>query len=162
MIFAKLKVEKIDIEARLKEKNIILPSLPTPVGNYVLYKKAGKMVYISQIPWENNQVLKKGQVGRDLTQEQAQEAAYLTLLNILSILKDAAGGNLNNVKQAVHLFGFFNVPEGYDTHAQLLNPASDALVEFFGEKGLHNRATIGVSSLPLNAVVEINAVFELN
>jgi NAD(P)H dehydrogenase (quinone) len=96
-----------------------------------------------------------------VTEEQAKLATRQTLLNVLAVLKQAAGGDLDQVKQAVQLTGFFYTPAGYTKHAVLMNEASNLLVEILGESGMHTRATVGASSLPMNSSVEIQAIFEL-
>lgn len=151
-----------DMENRLKELNIVLPDAPAPVGNYKPYKISGKQVFINQIALKGGKVEHPGMVEKEITEEQAKQATRQTLLNILSVLKVAAGGDLNNVKQTIQLTGFFYTAPGYTKHAVLMNEASDLLVEILGEKGIHTRATIGASSLPLNSPVEIQAIFELN
>lgn len=150
-----------DIEARLKELNIVLPAAPAPVGNYKPYKISGKQVFINQIALNAGKIDHPGMIEKEVTEEQAKQATRQTLLNILAVLKQAAGGDLNKVKQAVQLTGFFYTAPGYTKHAVLMNEASNLLVEIFGEKGMHTRATIGASSLPLNSAVEIQSIFEL-
>ena len=149
------------MENRLKELNIVLPAAPAPVGNYQPYKISGKLVFINQIALKDGKVEHPGMVEKEITEEQAKEATRQTLLNILAVLKLAAGGDLNNVKQTVQLTGFFYTAPGYTKHAVLMNEASNLLVQILGEKGIHTRATVGASSLPLNSSVEIQAIFEL-
>lgn len=160
-ISAVQETPKTDIEARLKELNITLPETPKPVGNYKLYKISGNQVFINQVALKNGKIEHPGKIGTQVTEEQAKEATKQTLLNILSILKEAAGGDLNNVKQAVQLTGFFCTDDNYTRHAVVMNEASNLLVEIFGESGMHTRATIGAISLPLASSVEIQAIFEL-
>lgn len=149
------------IEAKLKALNIELPQAPAPVGNYKPYRISGNQVFINQVALINGKIAHPGIIGTDLSQDQAKEATRQTMLNILSVLKQATGGDLNRVRQAVQLTGFFNTAAGYAKHAVLMNEASDLLVEIMGESGMHTRGTIGASSLPLNSAVEIQAIFEL-
>jgi NAD(P)H dehydrogenase (quinone) len=148
-------------EARLQKLGIVLPSLPSAVGNYKLYKISNKQVYINQVALRNGAIFNPGVVGQDLTEEKAKAATEQTMLNVLAILKQAAGGDLDNVRQAVQLTGYFNTAAGYENHAGLMNVASDLLVEVLGDAGKHARATLGSASLPLNSAVEIQAIFEL-
>lgn len=150
------------VEARLNKRGIVLPSLPKPVGNYKLYSISNNQVYINQVALRDGVIFNPGVVGKDVTEEQAKLATEQTLLNILAILKEAAGGNLDNVKQVVQLTGYFNTVAQYNQHASLLNAASDLLVLVFENQGKHTRAAVGASSLPLNSVVELQAIFELN
>ncbi|WP_222536192.1 NAD(P)H:quinone oxidoreductase [Pedobacter polysacchareus] len=149
------------IEARLKALNITLPEAPAPVGNYKPFRISGKQVFINQIALNAGKVDHPGMVGTEVTEEQAKLATRQTLLNVLAVLKQAAGGNLDQVKQAVQLTGFFYTAAGYTKHALLMNEASNLLVEILGESGMHTRATVGASSLPMNSAVEIQAIFEL-
>lgn len=149
------------IEARLKALNITLPDAPAPVGNYKPFRISGKQVFINQIALNAGKVDHPGMVGTEVTEEQAKLATRQTLLNVLAVLKQAAGGNLDHVKQAVQLTGFFYTATGYTKHAVIMNEASNLLVEILGESGMHTRATVGASSLPMNSAVEIQAIFEL-
>jgi NAD(P)H dehydrogenase (quinone) len=149
-------------EMRLKKLGIVLPPLPNPVGNYKLYTISNKQVYINQVALRDGVIFNPGVLGKNATEEQAKLATEQTMLNILAILKEAAGGNLDNVKQAVQLTGYFNTVPEYSQHATILNVASDLLVKVFESQGKHARAAIGSSSLPLNSVVELQAIFELN
>lgn len=149
------------IAHKLKEMNLILPQAPAPVGNYKPYRIFGKQVFINQIALNNGKVDHPGMIGKEVTEEEAKLATRQTLLNVLAVLKEAAGGDLDHVKQAVQLTGYFYTAAGYTKHAILMNEASNLLVELFGEKGMHTRATVGASSLPMNSSVEIQAIFEL-
>lgn len=153
--------ETKDISTVLKEKNIVLPTAPNPVGNYTPFARSGNLVFINQVALKDGKILYPGKVGIDITEEQAKEATRQTMLNVIAVLKNATGGDLNRVKHCVQLTGFFNTKEGYTKHADLMNPASNLTAEIFGEKGKHARGTMGSSSLPLNSPVEIQAVFEI-
>lgn len=159
---AKKEASTNKIEEKLAKLGITLPVTPKPVGNYVPYKIVGNLVYINQVALSNGKILYPGVIESTITQEQAKLATKQTILNILSVLKVAANGNLDNVKQVVQLSGTFNTPPNYTNHAGLMNEASNLLVDIFGDKGIHTRATFGANSLPLNSAVEIQAIFELN
>ncbi|WP_111595534.1 Atu1372/SO_1960 family protein [Chitinophaga dinghuensis] len=150
-----------DINEVLKQKNIILPSLPKPVGNYQLYKRSGNLVYINQVALKDGKIVNPGKLGVDVNEEQVKESTRLTMLNVLSILKEAVGGDLNRVKQCVQLVGTFNTTDTFTKHADLMNTASDLTVEVFGEKGKHTRNTSGANSLPVGSSVSIQAIFEV-
>lgn len=153
--------KKEDINETLKQKNIILPSLPKPVGNYELFTRSGNLIFINQVSLKDGKILHPGKVGANLTEEQVKEATRQTMLNIIAILKDAVGGDLNKVKRCVQLIGVFNTTDTYTNHALLMNAASDLTVEIFGEKGKHTRNTQGAYSLPINSSVSIQAIFEV-
>ncbi len=151
----------VDINEILKTKNIILPHLPKPVGNYELFTRSGNLVFINQVSLKDGKILYPGKVGIDVTEEQVKEATKQTMLNIIAILKEAVGGDLNKVKRCVQLIGVFNTTDSYTQHASLMNAASDLTVEIFGDKGKHTRNTSGAYSLPVGSSVSIQAIFEV-
>ncbi|WBV58593.1 Atu1372/SO_1960 family protein [Chryseobacterium daecheongense] len=150
-----------NINTVLKQKQIILPQVPKPAGNYQPYVRSGNLVFINQVALKDGKILNPGKLGLSLTEEQVKEATKVTMLNVLSVLNEALGGDLNRVKRCVQLTGIFNTKDDYTKHADLMNIASDLTVEVFGEKGKHARATFGASSIPVNSSVEIQAVFEV-
>ncbi|WP_121965630.1 Atu1372/SO_1960 family protein [Myroides sp. N17-2] len=150
-----------DIETTLKQKNIILPTAPNPVGNYTPYSRSGNLVFINQVALKEGKVLYPGKVGVDVTEEEAKKATEQTMLNVIAVLKLAVNGDLNKVKKTVQLTGIFNTTTDYTQHANLMNVASDLSVAIFGDKGKHARGTLGTSSIPVNSPVEIQAIFEV-
>lgn len=150
-----------DVNLVLKQKNIELPSLPKPVGNYELYARSGNLVFINQVALKDGKIFNPGKLGVDVDENQVKEATKVVMLNVLAILKEAVGGDLNKVKRCVQLIGSFNTVDTYTQHAVLMNPASDLVVEVFGEKGKHTRNTGGASSLPVGSSVSIQAIFEV-
>jgi len=145
----------------LKDKNIVLPNVPKPAGNYEPYVRSGNLVFINQVALKGGELLYAGKLDRELTEQQVKEATRLTMLNVIAVLAQAVDGDLDKVKRCVQLTGIFNTKDDYTKHAALMNVASDLVVEIFGEKGKHARATFGASSIPLNSPVEIQAVFEV-
>lgn len=149
------------VETKLRNLGINLPIAPQPVGKYVPFKRVGNLVFINQVALKNGKILYPGIIERCVTQEQAKQATRQTMLNVLAVLKVAADGNLDNVKQVVQLSGTFNTLSNFTNHAGLMNSASNLVVDVFGDKGVHTRGTFGAISLPLNSPVEIQAIFEL-
>lgn len=150
-----------DIETVLKQKNIVLPVAPNPVGNYTPYARSGNLVFINQVALKEGKILYPGKVGVDITEEEAKKATEQTMLNVIAVLKLAVDGDLNRVKKTVQLTGIFNTTPDYSQHANLMNVASDLSVAIFGEKGKHARGTLGAASVPVNSAVEIQAIFEI-
>ena len=151
------------VETRMSQKELILPEVSAPIANYVPYTITGKTVYISgQVPRVGSEMKFKGRVGQggQMTEIQATEAAKICALNILAHLK-AAAGSLDNVVKCVKLTGYINATPDFENHSQVMNGASDVMVDAFGESGKHARAAVGVASLPLGAVVEIDGIFEI-
>jgi enamine deaminase RidA (YjgF/YER057c/UK114 family) len=129
----------------------------------VAYKKIGNLVFISgQISLKSNGELIKGKIGSDLTLDQGQEAAQVCAINILSQIKSACDGDLNRVKNCIKITGYVNSKDTFVDQPKVINGASELLVKIFEEKGKHSRAAVSVSSLPLGAAVEIEAIFETN
>lgn len=149
------------IEKVLAEKNIVLPNVPKPAGNYQPFVRSGNLVFINQVALKDGKILYPGKLGVSVDENQVKEAAKQTMLNVLAVLKDAVNGDLDKVKKVVQLTGIFNTKDDYTKHADLMNVASDLVVDVFGDKGKHARATFGASSVPVNSSVEIQAIFEV-
>ena len=150
------------IEDRLKSLNITLPKAPDPVGAYVASKISGNLIFISgQVSLQSDGKLISGKVGKDLNLEQAQHAAKVCGLNILSQLKKICGGNLDKVKSCMKLTGYVNSTENFTQQPQVINGASDLISSVFENTDKHTRAAVSVNSLPLGAAVEIDAIFEI-
>src|SRR5690606_22745697 len=113
-----------------------------------------------QIPIVDGQVLHCGKLGEDIDIEQGARAARQALVNLVAQVKHACGGDLGRVVRVVRLGGFIAATSDFSQHAQVMNGASDLAVEIFGEPGKHARSTVGVASLPANACVEIEGVFQ--
>lgn len=153
--------QQTSINDVLKEKNIVLPQVPKPAGNYQPYVRSGNLIFINQVALKDGKILNPGKLGVNLDEQQVKDATQATMLNVISVLNEALDGDLNRVKRCVQLTGIFNTKDDYTKHADLMNVASNLAVEIFGEKGKHARATFGASSIPVNSSVEIQAVFEV-
>ena len=146
----------------LKKLNIELPIAPDPVGAYVAFKKAGKLIFISgQLPIAKDGKLIKGKVGKDLSIEDGQNAAKFCALNIIAQVKKATDGDLDKIISCVKITGFVNSADNFVDQPKVINPASETLSTVFGDKGKHTRAAVSTNSLPLGAAVEIDAIFEI-
>jgi enamine deaminase RidA (YjgF/YER057c/UK114 family) len=150
------------IDARLKELSITLPKAVAPVANYVPYVVSGNLVFVSgQVTLGPNGLEFVGQVGKEFTVEQGQAAARLCALNIIAQVREACGGDLDRIKRCVKLTGFVNAVQGFAQHPEVINGASDTIVQVFGDNGKHARAAVGAGSLPRNVAVEVEAIFEI-
>ena len=148
-------------EDRIKELGITLRTPGTPSANFLGAVRVGNMVYLSgHGPVKPDGEYMKGKVGSEFNLEEAQEAARLTGISLLSSLK-AEVGNLNNVKRFVKVLGMVNAVPTFDQHSQVINGFSDLMVEIFGENGRHARSAVGVGSLPMNIPVEIEMIVEM-
>ncbi|KZC98342.1 RidA family protein [Oceanibaculum pacificum] len=150
------------IEARLKELGIDLPNAAAPAANYVPYVVSGKLIFVSgQIPVLNGDIKFKGKVGVDLTVEQGQESARLCALNLIAQAKAAAGGDLDRIARVVKLGGFVACQPDFGDQPEVINGASNLMVDVFGDAGRHARFAVGANVLPRNVATEVEAVFEL-
>jgi enamine deaminase RidA (YjgF/YER057c/UK114 family) len=150
------------VEAKLAELGITLPRPMPPIANYVPYVVTGSLVVVSgQVPAIDGKIAITGKVSWGVSIEQAKEAARLCFINVLVHLKAACGGDLDRVRRVVRLGGFIAAPSEFNQHAQVMNGASDLAVAIFGEAGRHARSTIGVPSLPADAAVEVEGMFEI-
>ena len=149
------------IEDRLASLGYTLPAAPAPVANYVPYTVVGNLLFISgQVSKAADGTLATGALGRDLDVAAGQAAARHSALNVLAQAK-AALGSLERVAQIARLTGFVNSTPDFTDHPAVINGASDLVVEVLGDAGRHTRAAVGVSSLPLNSAVEIDAIIRI-
>jgi enamine deaminase RidA (YjgF/YER057c/UK114 family) len=150
------------IEARLTELGIELPQTTAPIANYVPYTVSGNLVVVSgQVSVRNGKAEFVGKLGAGMSVADAQQAAKLCALNIIAHVKTACGGDLDRVKRVLRLGGFVKCTPDFTDMPQVVNGASDLMVEVFGDAGKHARAAVGVASLPLGVAVEVEAMFEL-
>ena len=149
----------MSVEDRLQELGIELPPAPPPAANYVPYMQEGSLVFVAgQVPRAADGSLPyRGKVGRELSEDDGYQAARLCALNCLAQVK-AALGSLDRVKQVVRIGGFVNSTEEFVNHPEVINGASDVVVEVFGERGRHARAAIGCSALPRGVAVEVEMI----
>ena len=152
-----------NIETRLAELGITLPPPVVPIANYVPFVITGNLVVISgQIPVRDGKVAYTGKISQGMSINDGQDAARLCFINVLVQLKAASYGNLDRVRRVVRLGGFVSAPPDFTAHAQVMNGASDLAVAVFGDNGRHARSTIGVPSLPADALVEVEGLFEID
>jgi enamine deaminase RidA (YjgF/YER057c/UK114 family) len=149
------------IEEKIKSIGIILPIPPTPAGSYIPVVKSGNLLYVSgQIPMIDGKVAFTGKVS-DENIETAIESARICAINILAQIKKELGG-FEKISKIVRLTGFVNSLPEFTQHPKVINAASDLFYEIFGESGKHSRIAVGVSSLPLNSMTEIDAIIEIS
>ena len=148
-------------EAKLAAMGLTLPATTAPVANYVPAVRSGSLIFLAgHIPRGADGKVLIGKVGRDATEKDANAAARVTTLALLATLKKEIG-ELSKVKRIVRVGGFVNGVDTFQSQSQVINGCSDLLVGLFGDRGRHARAAIGVASLPLGAVVEIEMIVEV-
>lgn len=151
-----------EIEARVKALGLTLPEAKAAIGSYVPFLHLnGQLVISGQLPLVDGKIAIAGKVGAELDIARGQEAARLCALNILAQAK-AALRDLDRIVQLMRLNGFVNADPGFADHPKVLNGASDLMVAILGNKGLHTRIAVGCASLPLNAAVEVDAIFAVD
>ena len=156
-----LSAQEVDPNAKLLQLGIQLGEMKAPIANYVKAVQTGKLLYLSgHVPDEIPGKKTRGKLGTQLTVEEGREAARLTAISLLSTLQHYAK-NLNNVKKIVKVMGMVNADPAFTQHPAVINGCSDLLVAIFGEAGKHARSAVGMSSLPLDAAVEIEMIVEL-
>ncbi|MDT7950700.1 MAG: RidA family protein [Acetobacteraceae bacterium] len=149
------------VEARLRELGIELPTPMAPLANYVPFVRTGSLIVVSgQVPAVDGRIGFVGKLGDNVSLETGQRAAAICFINVLAQLRTACG-DLSRVSRVVRLGGFIACTPDFTQHALVMNGASDLAVEIFGEAGRHARSTIGVPSLPGDAAVEVEGMFEV-
>ena len=150
-----------DAEAKLKELKIELKPIGKPLANYVHVVRSGNLLFLAgKGPAKDDGTYITGKLGSDLTIEQGQQAARLTAINQLAVLKAELGG-LNKVKRIVKVLGMVNCTPDFKDQSKVINGFSDLIVEIFGEKGKHARSAVGMCSLPNNMAVEVELIVEV-
>ena len=148
------------ILAKIESLGLKLPEVPTPVAAYVNYVRSGNLLFLSGgLPIEGDRKI-LGKVPSTCPVEDAVEGARMIILNRLAVIKEAIG-SLDKVKQIVSLNGFVNSDPDFHGHPQVINGASELIVQIFGERGKHSRTALGAAALPLNVSVEINLIVEV-
>lgn len=149
------------VENKLQAMGLELPAVADPAGLYVYTRRVGNLVYVSgQTPDINSVLQYKGVVGETMTVEEGKKAAQLSALNVLSVLKRELG-NLDRVKQFVHLTGFVRCAKGFEEHPQVINGASELFRELYGSAGVGTRIALGAYELPEGAAIEITVIVEV-
>jgi len=138
-----------------------LPGLPAPGGNYLSARTIGTLVYLAGVISIDEQGIVTGRAGETSTLEEGYAAARLCALTQLAVLKRHLG-TLEAIRSIVSVNGYVAAVPGFPDSPKVINGASDLFVEIFGDAGRHVRAAIGVSSLPRNALVELQMVVEIH
>ena len=151
------------IDAKLKELNITLPTPAPPVANYVPFVRTGNLVFTAgQVTFDaSGKAQFLGKIGREFGVAEGQQAARLCAINVIAQVKAACGGDLDRVVRCVKVVGFVNATPDFADHAKVMNGASDLIVSVFGDKGRHARSAVGMGSLPMGIPVEIECIVEV-
>ncbi len=150
-----------EIESKLAEMGVTLPDAPAPAANYVPFVLSGNMLYVSGQIATNDDGFMTGKLGDDCSIEEGAAAARACAIALLAQVKAACGGDIDRLVRVVKLGGFVNSTPDFTQQPQVINGASDFMVEALGEKGTHARAAVSAASLPFGVAVEIDGVFQI-
>ncbi len=151
----------MEIEKRIESLGLSLPVPPEPRGSYVPLIIVDDIMYLSGLlPLRNGRLLYSGKVGRDIGMEEAKRCSEEVVLNALSIIKSHTG-DLDRIERFIRLNGYINAVEEFRDHPSILNSASELIVRIFGDRGVHTRIAIGVSSLPLDSPLEMDMIIKV-
>lgn len=160
-LFVSLMMHAQTPEERLSQLGLTLPAVPAPAANYVNMVRTGNLVYLAgKGPTKPDGKFVTGKLGEDLDIQQGYEAARLTALTQLAVLKSELG-DLSKVKRIVKVLGMVNCTPYFIDQSKVMNGYSDLMVEVFGEKGKHARSSVGMCSLPFNIAVEVEMIVEV-
>ena len=151
----------MSIAQRLADAGINLPEANAPAANYVPFVQYGNLLFVSgQVPIKDGDFV-TGKLGDNFTVEQGQAAAKICAISLLSQVKAACGGDIDKLVRVVKLTGFVNSTADFTQQPQVINGASDFLVEALGDAGRHSRSAVSAAALPLGVAVEIEGIFEI-
>ncbi|HEU5052842.1 MAG TPA: RidA family protein [Hanamia sp.] len=148
------------IEKRLSELAITVPDIQPPLANYVPAKRSGNLVFTAgQVCSLGDKVI-KGKLGKDVDVETGKEATKICVINCLAAIKQLLG-SLDKIKEIVAVHGLINSDPDFTGQAEVMNGASDFMVQVFGEHGKHTRTAVGVASLPFNFSASVYIIVEV-
>ena len=148
-------------ERKLADLGIVLPNPPTAIANYVGFVRSGNLLFVAgQLCLIDGELVAKGKLGAEVTLEAGAAAARVCAINVLAQAKLALG-DLDKITRVVRLGGFISSSPSFLDGSKVLNGASDLMVQVFGDKGRHTRTATGVSVIPTDAAVEVEATFEV-
>ena len=151
-----------EIALRLGELGLSLPTRPIPIANFVPFRVVNGLVFLSgQTCERDGRIVHAGRVGEEIDFDTARDAARICALNLLSSLREACEGRLDRVARCVRVGGFVQASSGYPRVPHVIDAASELFIALWGDSGRHARTAVGVSTLPQNAAVEVDAIFEL-
>jgi enamine deaminase RidA (YjgF/YER057c/UK114 family) len=148
-------------EQKIKQLGIELPQIPESLGSYLDMVRVGNLVFLSgRGPLQVDGKYITGKLGQDLTTNEGYQAARLTAINQLAILKQTFG-SLDKIKRIIKVNGYVHTADSFTEQSKVMNGFSDLLIEVFGEQGKHARTSVGVFTLPQNMAIEVEMIVEV-
>ncbi len=152
----------MSIQGKLDQMGVNLPAAPAPAANYVPYVRVGDILYVSgQISMDETGNLIIGKLGDTMDVEAGAAAAQRCAMALLAQVRAACGGDLDLLVRVIKLTGFVNSTSDFTRQPQVVNGASDFLVEALGDAGRHSRSAVSAAALPLGVAVEVEGIFQL-
>jgi len=149
----------MNIERRLRELEITLPTIGAPWGSYVHAKRVGNLLYLSgKQPPDIDGKTPRGKLGAGMSVDEGYRHARGVGLMLIAVMQDALDGDLDRVEDIVKVLGMVNAASDFEDHPKVVNGCSDLFVEVFGERGRHARSAVGMSSLPGGIPVEFEVI----
>jgi hypothetical protein len=150
------------IEEKLEAMGLTLPAPLVPPGTFELVKIHGALAYVAgHGPFDGSKPLVQGLVGRDLTLDQAYDAARLTALSMLASLKRELD-DLDRVTEWLRVVGYVHCEPGFNQNAKVVNGFSELIVELWGQAGRHARSAPGQGPSPLNVPIIVDAIVAID
>lgn len=151
-----------EVDKKLEMLGIDLSVGPEPMANYVSVQKAGNIWFFSGAgPMEAGKPVVTGRLGENLMTEEGYEAARIAAVNLLAVMKRELGGNFDRLEQVVKLQGFISSTSDYYEQPEVMNGASDLMVEVLGDRGRHARTAVGTNVLPFRIPIEIEMIIKV-
>lgn len=148
------------IEERLYELGIKISDIQPSLANYVPAKRSGNLIYTAgQVCSLGDKVI-KGKLGKDVDIETGKEATKICVINCLAAIKQLLG-SLDKINEVVAVHGLINCDPDFTGQAEVMNGASNFMVEVFGERGRHTRTAVGVAGLPFNFSASVYIIVEV-
>lgn len=148
-------------DQKIKQLGIQLPQIPESLGSYLDMVRVGNLVFLSgRGPLKADGKYITGKVGQDLTVNEGYQAARLTAINQLAILRQTFG-SLDKIKRIIKVNGYVQTADSFTEQSKVMNGFSDLLIEVFGEQGKHARTSIGIFTLPQDMAIEVEMIVEV-
>ena len=150
----------MSILAKLQSLDVTLPPVSGPFGSYVPARRVGNLIFVAgQLPMRDGKLMATGPVPSRTSLEDARAAARQCVINAIAAVQSLPGG-VDQISGVVRVGAFVHSDASFTEQPKVADAASEFLAQVFGEAGKHARAAVGVNTLPRDASVEIEVLFE--